>query len=295
MRRRRLLQLSGVSVTGLAGCLGITEPSESTSSPNTESEANETTTPTDSMTAKSVSLSAELDSLQPAVVTQPTADSIDIEAAANTQYLYLDVTVNTGTAPTHEDLRVRFDGREFGPIDRDLRLWRAYNYGNARYDSKTGSGWLLFPLPETGVVSDVALVGADGSDESPIVSSPSMNFDGRLESRSPPLSLEWSVPDTVEPGATPTLSFTVTNEGDHDGTFVAALNRSESSIAMAPITAIRKVIPPGEPTTFELTDTLNVKNPGDAHTDDGASDIRYDLYWAAGTRSQQVQLVGDSN
>lgn len=240
-------------------------------------------------------MAAELDSLQPAVVTQQTADSMGVTSAEGTQYLYLDVAVTSGAVPAREDLRVRFDGNEFEPISQDMRLWRANEHGNSRYDAKNGGGWLLFSLPQTGNASEFALIEADGVGVGPVVSSASMDVDGRLESRTPPLSLEWSAPDTVEPGTTPTLSFTVTNEGNHDGTFVAALNRSGPSIAMAPIAAIREVIPPGEPTTFEVTDTLDVESPGSENVGDGNPDMRYDLQWTDGSESQHLRVVESSN
>lgn len=297
MRRRRVLVLSGLTVTGLAGCSSNTNPPRTTSSPNSPtSERDKTHTSTDSATTLTgVSLSAELDSLQPAIVTQQSEDSIDVESAENTQYLYLHVTVNSGTAPARENFRVTFDESEFGPVNQDRQLWRAHNHGNSRYDAENGGGWLLVPLPETGDASDIAVTTADGSGAWPIGSLASMDFDGRLESKSPPLSLEWSVPDTVEPGATPTLSFTVTNEGNQDGMFVAALNRSGPSIAMAPIAAIREMIPPGEPTTFEIRDNLAVENPGNANTGDGDPDMRYDLHWTGGSRSQQIRVAESSN
>lgn len=302
MRRRRFLALSSLAVTGLAGCSSSPDSTETTSPPDsttsstdvTESSSSgeDTTTPTDSTT--NISLSVELDSLQPAIVTKRSADSIGVTSEEDTQYLYVDVTVESGAAPPRDGLRVRFDDREFAPSSRDLGLWRAYNQGNSRYDAENGGGWLLFELPESGDASDVALVVADGSGEWPIVSSPSVNFDGRLESQSPSLSLEWSVPDTVESGATPTLSFTVTNEGNHDGVFVGALNRSGPSVAMVPTAAISEVIPPGEPTTFEVTDSMGVQSPGDENTGDGDADLSYDLYWTGQSRSRQIRVVEDS-
>lgn len=297
MRRSRFLVLSGLAVTGLAGCSSIPDSPRTTSSRgSTVQGTNETDTSTKSTTAwTGTSLSAELDSIQPALVTHRSGDSIDVVSAENTQYLYLDVAARSGTAPARDNLRVRFDGRGFKPINKNQRLWRAYNHGNSRYDAENGGGWLLFTLPETGDASDIALMVADGSGEWPVVSTPSMDFDGRLESRSPPLSMEWSAPNTVEPGTTPTLSFTVTNEGNHDGTFVAALNRSGPSIAMAPIAAIREVIPPGKPTTFEMTDNLDVESPGDENTGDGNPDMRYDLHWTGRSRSQHIRVVESSN
>lgn len=305
MKRRRFIELSSLAVTGLAGCSSTAESPGSTSSSDstvprmdeTETTASgRTDTLSDSTTASpGASLSVELDSLQPGVVTQRSADSIGVESGDDTQYLYLDVAVEWGTAPAREDLRMRFDGREFAPSNRDRGLWRAYTHGNSRYDAENGGGWLLFELPETGDASNVALVKADGPGEWPIITLQSMNLDGRLESRWPPLSLEWSVPDTVEPGTKPTQSFTVTNEGDSDGTFVGALNRSGSSIAMAPIAAITKVIPPGEPTTFEVTDDRNVESPGDENMGDGDPDMRYDLHWTGQSRSQQIRVVESSN
>lgn len=299
VRRRNFLAFSTLAMTGEAGCSKPTETPGSTSSPastvSTTANKQSTDTSTDSTTPTAASLSAELDSLQPAVVIRRSADTIGVESVEGTQYLYLYVTVESGAPPAREALQLRFDGQEFEPSSRDRELWRAYTHGNSRYDAESGRGWLLFDLPETGDASNVALIEADGPGEWPVVSTPSMNFDGRLRAKSPPLSVAWSVPDTVELGDTPTLSFTVTNEGDHDGVFVGALNRSGPSIARAPTAAIREVIPPGEPTTFKITDSLEIGDPGEGNTADGEYDMRYDLYWTGQSRSQQIPVVASSD
>lgn len=300
MRRRRYLTLCSGATAGLAGCSALFSNSDdgsvSTSTPSPSGRSN-TSSDEDKGTATSsasatASLVAEVDSLQPAVVTRTTTDAIGIRNRDGRQYLYLDVTVERGESPSYDELRVRFDGQQYSPADRS-GLWREYRDTDGRYDAASGEGWVLFSLPETGDASDVALLREGGDGTWPIVSQPSVNFDGQLSTASPPLSLEMSVPGEVESGTTPTLSVTVANEGERDGTFVGALNRSGPSVDTAPVTAISQVVPPGEPTSFEITDETAI-NSSDDELDDGESDLTYDLRWTGGERSHDIRLVDSS-
>jgi hypothetical protein len=281
MRRRRFLAAAGLATVPLAGCPSRSEPADGTATP--------TASPTTTSPAPELSVAAELDSLQPAVVTLY-VDSIDVDAEPGRQYLFLEVTVDAGDPPRREDLRVRFDGDRHDPASVD-RLWRAYSEDDGRYDSERGEGWILFDLPASGDASGVALGDASTGAEWPITGQASTNFDGRLASPTPPLSVELAGPAQVGLGTQPTVTLTVTNEGDRDGTFVGGLNRVGPAVPYAPVEAIRRVVPPGEPTTVEVTDEMRLEHPSDDELGDGTPDVTYRLQWTGERRSQDVRLV----
>lgn len=297
MRRRSFLALCGVATAGLAGCSQSPQQAESSPAPTT-TESNDGATvdsTTRSTTASQTpSLTAEVDALQPAVVTQATADSIDVRSGETAQFLYLNVRATAGDPPERDALRLRFDDELHAPAARDRPLWRTSDDPTARYSATSGRGWVLFELPATGDASDLALVHAESGGEYPVASAPSHNVDGRLAAPSPSLSLDLSVADAVEQGATPTLSFTVTNDGSRDATFVGALNRSGPRVPVTPVAAVTERVPPGEPTSFEVTDSVAVDAPSD-EVGDGEPDLHYDLYWTGGSEQRRLRVVEDSD
>lgn len=281
MRRRRFLAAAGLAAVGFAGCQRLAD--------GPERPTQTTTPPPDTPPTSTPSVSAELDSLQPAVVTL-NVDALDVDGEPGRQYCYLDVTVDVGEPPRRDDFRLRFGGDHHPPATIE-RLWRAYPEDAGRYDRADGEGWVLFDLPATGDASDVALLDADTGGEWPIVAQASVDFDGRLASPAPPLSLVFDGPDRVALGSQPTVTMTVTNDGDRDGTFVGGLNRVGPAVAYAPVEAIRQVVPPDEPTTVTVIDELRLERPADEELGDGNADMTYHLQWTGDRRSHDVRLV----
>ncbi|WP_181686881.1 hypothetical protein [Halorhabdus salina] len=105
------------------------------------------------------------------------------------------------------------------------------------------------------------------------------------------MSVEWAAPETVTPGTEPEIEFTVTNEGDIDGRFVAALNRTGGGIAYMPVAAIQQLIPAGERVSWSVTDTYDVRAPPADEIGDGETDLTYKLARIDDRLEQEVRIV----
>jgi hypothetical protein len=140
------------------------------------------------------------------------------------------------------DVGFQFDGQEYSSSDATTAtdLYRLYHDNERRYDADSGSGWVLFELPETGDATDVALTWSGGRWE------PDRTLRERLAESFPLLSLEWTVPAEVTTNTEPTIEVSVTNETNRDGRFVSGLNRTGPSVAYAPIESISRRIPAQE-------------------------------------------------
>jgi hypothetical protein len=302
MQRREFLALGGFGIAGLAGCLGSTgantddptatpTPTDTATPTDTDptdtSTPTETETPTDTTTVAGADLSVTVERVQPAVVELATPDSIDAFSDAETQYLYLWIEVTNGAPPARDDLTFRLGGNSHGlrPAEQTFGLWRAYHHDDERYDAERGSGWVLFELPEVEDASDAALRWPGGEWQ------PGSSLRERLSSPAPTLSVEWSVPDTVSVGDQPTIEFTVTNESDRPGRFVAGLNRTGGGIAYMPVAAIHKLIPAGETVSWSVTDTYDIRAPGEEGIGDGEPDMTYKLARTDDRLEQAVRIV----
>lgn len=277
MRRRALLAGCAGTLGGLAGCLsGTRDDTGGSTTTSGTATPTQTSTPTP---AASVSLL----SLQPAVVTFGT-DSISVSGETS-QHLFVDLAVEDGDPPAVEEFRFRFSGVETTPLEPREPYWVEYNPGETRYSRETGTGRLVFDLPATGDATSAALQWPGGEWTPPAA------LRDRLAAPPPPLSLEWSVPETAEVRTTPTLIFTVTNSGDLPGRFVGALNRTGPRVAYAPITAISRLIPADETVTFDVTDRFDLDDPGDDEVGDDQTDLSYILDTLDGQRLAEVRLV----
>jgi len=292
--RRDLLAAGGLGLAGLAGCLDTagTDASTPSGTPTDTDTSTPSGTPTGADTAtpagNGAALSVTVERLQPAVVELMTPDSIGVSGGEDTQYLSLRLDVTDGDPPAREALTFRFDGESHGlvPVDRQFGLWRQYNHGQDRYDADRGAGWALFELPATGDADDAALVWPGGEWR------PDATLRDRLAAPAPPFAVEWSVPETVPVNAEPEIEFTVGNEGERDGCWVAALNRTGGGIAYMPVAAIRKPVPAGETVTWTVTDTYGVDAPSEAAVGDGEPDMTYKISRTDGRSERDVRIVG---
>ncbi|QGN07666.1 hypothetical protein Hrd1104_10405 [Halorhabdus sp. CBA1104] len=305
MHRRELLTLGGLALAGLAGCLdnsGTSGDDQTETEPSTPTDTNTstvigTTTPTETNTetptetttiGESSQLSVSIERLQPAVVEMGTPDSLTVTGGEETQYLYLWIEVAAGKAPARDDLTFRLGGERHAlrPSEHTLGLWRAYNHSEKCYDAERGSGWVLFELPDLDDASDPTLVWPGGEWQ------PGADIRQRLSSQAPSLSVEWSAPDTVTVGDQPPIEFTVTNESDRPGRFVAALNRTGGGIVSMPVAGISKSIPAGETVSWSLTDTYDIRAPGgDEQIGDGEPDMTYNLALIGDRLEQDIRIV----
>lgn len=306
MRRRALLATGGALLgSALAGCLGVEDESTTTTSEQSTTERFTTTyagtdddladtthhsadTTDDSAGSTDevdVSLSAEVDRLQPSVVLLG-IDSIGA-SGADQQYLFYEVEVTDGEPPERLDFGFRYGGDIFSPgVDTGGQLWRASETED-RYTAERGSGWLVFELPPQRSASHAAL--SLGGDEWPVGDA----VRERLEAPAPELTLEWNVDEEQTPGETP-MTFTVTNNGNLDTRFVAGLNETGIRTAYSPIEAFTRLIPAGETVTWETTHENGVSPDSDT-LDGSGTDGTYTLDWTGGHLERDVRFVSESN
>jgi hypothetical protein len=295
MQRRRFLAVCGAGL--LAGCLGESSadtPDRASDTPDdgspgssgSDTPGSDGGTDTGGDSGDGTGLSVSVEKLQPALVAMSTPDSIGVYSADRTQYLFLQLAVERGEAPARSELSFRFDGDEHDLLEADgpRDLWRLYDEEESRYDGDRGEGWVCFPLPATGAPEGAGLTWGDN------VWVPSPEVRERLGAESPPLSVEWSAPDTVEMGEPPAVEVSVTNEGDRAGRFVGALNRSGPRVAYTPVTATSRPIPAGETETWTLeTDALDGQG---GWTPDGAQTAAtYYLHWPGDRGQRTVEVV----
>lgn len=201
-----------------------------------------------------------------------TPDSLDVYGHGSNQYLFIEVSVDSGNAPEKGAVAFRFDGEEFGPMET-RGLWYHYNNMESEYTADDGRGWLAFELPPAGNVSDAAQVWPGGEWE------PGPSLRERLGAETPPMSMKASIAETVTPSSYPVITLTVTNEGSVDERFVAAVNRTGGGVAYAPIGAIQPLIPAGETRSIHITDELGIDDPGEEARSDGQPDLTYQVRW----------------
>lgn len=295
MNRRALLQSTAAAIAlAASGCSDRlagdsdgsgTEPNGTTASPTESNDSGTTTT-----------LAVQPERLQPGVVVLA-IDSLGV-VGDDLQFLYLSVEATAdgggsraGDPPERSDLAFRFDGETYAPGRSEagndqVQLYRASGSDTGRYDAESGSGWVLFELPATGDASDAALTWET------TVWEPSPALRSRLAKPSPSLSLDWSVPATPTPGETP-MEFSVTNESDRDGRFVAGLDESGIRTARSPVEAFSRRVPAGETVRWETVHENGVTADSDA-VDDGESDGTYVLSWTGGRRERTVRFVPES-
>jgi len=296
MRRRHLLALCGAGLAGLAGCASgqSAEPASQTDDapgggdggPDGDGSPDGEDTATPDGSTPGGSLDASVLALQPALVHLATPDSLGVSSDPDTQYLFLSLSVTDGEPPARSELAFRFDGEHHTPLEADgpTDLWRLYDDERGRYDAGSGEGWVCFPLPATGAPEGAGLTWADS------VWVPSPDVRERLAAESPPLSVEWSVPDSVEAGVSPAVEVSVTNEGERAGRFVGALNRSGPRVAYTPVTAVSRPMPAGETETWTLQ-TGALDGQGGWTPDGGQTEATYYLHWPGDRGQRTVEVV----
>lgn len=297
MNRRSVLRVTGsIGPLGLGGCLSGAVDEQTASDATTSATADESSTesptsePSDAEETSSTasgSLSVGFDRLQSGVVLAGD-DSIGVDSDGR-QFLYLDVETETSDASAADAPTFRFAGETHSSwrASEHTPLWRAWTSGDDEgYTAESGSGWMLFELPERGDASDAAL------DWKGLEWQPPESLRARLAARPPSLSLDWSVPETTTPGETE-IGFEVTNDGDHVGRFVAGLNETNIRTAYTPIEAFSRPIQPGETVSWTITHDNGV-TPGSDSVDDGDPDGSYVLSWQGGRRKREISFVSDA-
>ncbi|WP_440989638.1 hypothetical protein [Haloarchaeobius baliensis] len=286
MRRRALLSTSGVVLAGLAGCLSESSDDDEPANDTT----NSTDTPTDAPTTEPPrsAVTVSLESYQPAII-QLATDSIHTASEAGA-YLFLSVDASEADdPPSRSDFAFELDGTSHSPVKPDeRRLWRQYSEDGS-YGGENATGWLLFELPEAAAAEDARVTWPDGEWR------PGESLRTRLAAEYPPMSMEFSVPETVPNGEHPMVTITVQNEGAVDARFVAGLNRVGPRIAYTPVAAPSFVVPAGGSETWEHTGDYDTTRLQDDELGDGQHDVTYHLDSVLGRESRDVSYVSDDS
>ena len=250
--RRRTLRALGATALGasLAGCpSGDGAPTddpgdeENDDSPTDEGDDERS----DGVTVQSVAV-------RPEVVTLNTPDSYGVYGGRSSQYVVVEVVVDSPDEHPPESFAVEADRTYDATTDiGDGGGFLAdfdTAYGNRGSEE---SGWLAFSLPKP-LEAETATLTWEGA---------SHEFgEAALERlRRPPASFDvrFEAPDAVTPGETVTATVTAENTGDVDGTFVGALNRVGPRIAYAPEAAIVLDVPSGESASWEFEHDLEFR------------------------------------
>lgn len=278
MRRRALLAVGGTLLgSALAGCLDESGASATTTATSTETtsrtettEYQNTTADTPTTTQYDVDLEVELERHQPNVVVMG-IDSIDLRPKGS-QYLFYRVNVTDGIQPQRTDFGFRYGGMVYSPgVDTAGTLWRD-DQSDDRYSAGRGEGWLVFELPAALDIEHAAFTL--GSEEWPVDEATRQ----RLSTLEAPLTVDWGLTDE-QPDDAARLEFSVTNEGDSDTRFVAALNGILIVGAHSPVTGLSREVPAGDTVSWTYT---NDEDDPRVPTTEAESDSHYHLDWTQG-------------
>lgn len=295
MNRRALL---GVLATGLgsaAGCLALdrgvpgtttdedaTTRSSTTTAPSTPDAV--TTTGAERSTTDQppdVTVRASAIEVVPQYVAMNTPDSVGVFGGRDEQFVLAGVAVTGSPAPPPDEFVLVAGDASYG-VDTDAgrfgnRLWdRERPYGG---DDRS-HGLLVFPVPKPLPTGSAAITWPGGEH--------SLDGTAVAELARPPTDWEvreFAAPETVEPGEEATLSLTVANVGEADGTFVAALNRTGPAVASSPEAAVSLESPAGETASWEYGHAATGRVEGG---DDVA--MRFYLAWRDGRRTLEVAI-----
>lgn len=279
--RRDVLRLAGGSLPFLAGCVAG-PPAGDAASPESATETSRRTATTPATTAPTT--------------TEPTADVRIREVTVTPSLVALNSPDSIGTDGDRDDQfvvagvgsrgRLPFDRAAFELATEETtyaptaaRQVTAYGmlWGHGDpYEPETG-GFLLFRVPNPLAADSVALRWPDGER--------SLSEDALRRLRRPPTTFavrEFAAPASVTTGSEATLTLTVENVGDADGTFVAGLNRTGPEIAYAPVEAVPLDAAAGESATWTHSYTPTVPAPDE--------DLSFDfvMHWRGGDERATV-------
>jgi len=171
----------------------------------------------------------------------------------------------------------------WGESSEKRTLWP----GGDLYSKESGTGWVIFDLPETGDASDAALIWPGGEWR------PSDQLQNRLATSSSTMSVEeWHVPETAPLDSTVAFELTVRNGGDEAGRFVAGIN-AKGWYPFRPLVRLSREIPAGETVSWEIQGE-NIELKDDEMSEsvgNGTPDIEYELLWPNGNTRKSVRIV----
>jgi len=236
VRRRTVLASAGALLApGLAGCLGDSNASGSTSA--------DAATTGDSQSSERA-LSVGFERLQPAVVVL-TDDGPRVVGDGH-QYLFCRVDVTDGEPPDRLAFAFRLGGRVYSPGIESAGRLRHAESESSRYDADSGRGWLVFELPAEWRAEHAAL-SLRGA-EWPVGS----GVRERLAATPPALSVDWRV-DATDPSAETRFAFEVGNGGERDSRFVAAVTEARDGDERELAAVVNEPVPAGETVSWSVT------------------------------------------
>ncbi|WP_436908449.1 hypothetical protein [Halosimplex marinum] len=214
----------------------------------------------------------------PELVAPNSPDSLGVYGDRGEQYVVVLLAGDPGTAPAVGDIELVAGGETY-PATTEVgnQAWTLFDHGTPYLpDRDAFDGWVVFRLPKPLAV-DAAAVSWPGGDY-PLVA------DALAALARPPASFEvrsFDAPDAVPVGERFTLSLTVENTGDADGTFVGAVNRNFP--AYAPVASVRLPVAAGERATWERTvEAGTIDNEG--------GQLRLWLYWRDDAADREVTV-----
>jgi hypothetical protein len=279
-----------------AGCLsrssapGGTETTTATSTTTTprETTASETPPATEQTTASrstattagSADVTVTEATVTPQYVARNSPDSIGVSGDPDEQFVVLTVAADGADYPTAGTFALEAGRESYDPAD-DIGGMGGGLWGYEERYAESGRGWLAFAVPKP-LDADAVTATWPGSEYA-------LGEDLVAELARPPTTFElreFAGPDAVQVDEDATLSLTVANTGDADGTFVGALNRSGPSVAYIPETAVHLPVPAGETVTWEYTNA-----PDDRYgTVSEDSEMTFRLQWRNASESLDVTI-----
>jgi len=277
MRRRALLASVGGSLAALAGCIDSLNdtgdlPTEQSPRDGTPSES-----PTETDAAASVTVSSVVHQWGYVVPSSP--DSIGV-MKTDTRYVVADVAVEDG--PLDRDTFAWTDGEsEVRPTV--LEEFYRTDWGEDQwYEGGRDRGLLLFELPDDPAADAPRLEWPGGgwdADESLV---------GQLSAPRPTMNASLSLRDATDGSTERTVEIAVTNESDHEGRYLGALNRVGPMIAYTPVARVTGLVGAGETETLTVADDwmeYTVSEDGD-----GSASVTYHLDDADGGDTLEIDV-----
>jgi|GEM_PF-742222 len=298
MQRRAFISSLAGGLAALTGCLSDTgpgsddetpdgtpdetaDPGEDSTPTGSPTDGTPDSTPTDSPTHQTPAISADVTvnsiQLQYGVVMPDSPDSIGVEHT-DTPYVVAAVDVDGELPPG--DFTLEAGGQSFEPTQID-RLYRT-SWGDESYYEGSGAGLLLFEL-STGL-SDPKLTWPGGEQ------SVGESASARLDAGPPQFSASFDLPETHEGTEAPPVDIEVTNEGDTEARFLAALNRVGPLVAFTPVARVSEVVDAGATTTLTVADSWG-GDVGERDYGETDPDVTYHLHYGEKSASADMQLV----
>lgn len=276
MDRRQFLVVSGLGITGLAGC--ITQPRGGrTSTIHADRE-----------------IEVEFSGLQLGVV-QFLEDFYKVVSDPNSQYLFIEVTVTSGSTPTLSEFSFHFDDQVYSPIEEMMVPVHRGEESAREYPDKpgrvvernefTGSGVILFQLPETGDASNAVLTWPGGEWE------PDEELRKRIAEPLPHLyTTQWHVSAPVSRDNPPEFRFKVRNMGNLPGQYFAGIWGQGN--VHGSITLVSRRIEPDETEVWNVPGGPDfIHRESDIHESEGEEfNMEYMLEGPFGRRIQSVPV-----